>query len=32
LSYLPLTIFFLMDACSGHIIESTKGIEMKLGR
>ena len=32
LSYLPLTIsFFVMDACPGHILECTKGIEMKLG-
>jgi len=23
--------FFIMDACLGHISESTKGIEMKLG-
>jgi len=32
-SYLPLTIcfFFIMDSCLGHILESTKGIEIKLG-
>ena len=31
-SYLPLiTYFFIMDACLGHILESTKEIEMKLG-
>ena len=30
--YLPVTIyFFIMDVCLGHILESTKGIEMKLG-
>ena len=27
----PLTIFFIMDSCLGHILESTKGIEIKLG-
>ena len=31
-SYLPITIyFFIMDACPGHILESTTGIEIKLG-
>ena len=30
-SYLPLTIFFIMVAYPGHILESTKGIEIKLG-
>ena len=30
LSYLPLTIFFIMVAYPGHILESTKGIEVKL--
>ena len=31
-SYLPLInhLFFIMDACPGHILESTKGIEIKL--
>ena len=29
LSYLPLTIFFIMVAYPGHILESTKGIEIK---
>jgi len=29
--YLPLTIFFIMDLCPGHILESTQGIEIKLG-
>jgi len=24
-------LFFIMDACPGHILESTKEIEMKLG-
>jgi len=24
-------IIFIMDVCPGHILESTKGIEMKLG-
>jgi len=28
----PLTIyFFIMIACLGHILESTKGIEIELG-
>jgi len=28
----PLNLlFFIMDACPGHILESTKRIEMKLG-
>jgi len=31
LSYFPLTIFFIMVAYSGHILESAKGIEIKLG-
>ena len=32
ISYLPLAIyFFIMDACPGHILERTKGIEFKLG-
>mgnify|MGYP007133278428 CR=1 FL=1 len=26
----PLNVFFIMDACLGHILESTKYIEMKL--
>jgi len=30
LSYLPLTIFFIMVTYPGHILESTKGIEVKL--
>jgi len=30
LSYLPITIFKIV-ACLGHILESTKVIEMKLG-
>jgi len=31
-SYLPLTIFlFIMDFYPGHNLESTKGIEVKLG-
>jgi len=32
-SYLPLTIyiFFIMDSCLSYILESTKGIEIKLG-
>ena len=29
--YLPITIFFIVDACQGHILESTKGIERTLG-
>ena len=29
ISTLPFS--FIMDACLGHIFESTKGIEMKLG-
>jgi len=24
-------VFVIMDVCLGHILESTKGIEMKLG-
>jgi len=24
-------VFVIMDVCPGHILESTKGIEMKLG-
>jgi len=24
-------LFFIIDACPGHILESTKGIEVKLG-
>jgi len=31
MSYLPINLFSIMDACLGHIFESTKGIEMKLG-
>ena len=31
LGYLPLTIFFIMVAYPGHILESTKVIEFKLG-
>ena len=31
LSYLSVTIFFIMVACLGHVLESTKGIEIKLG-
>jgi len=32
LSYLLLTTYiFIIDACPGHILESTKGILMKLG-
>jgi len=31
LSYLPITIFFIRVAYPGHILESTKGIEIKLG-
>jgi len=31
LSYLPLTIFFIILAYPGHILESTKRIEIKLG-
>ena len=27
----PLNLFFIMVAYSGHILESTKGIEIKLG-
>ena len=27
----PLNIFFIMVAYPGHIMESTKGIEIKLG-
>ena len=27
----PLNLFFIMVACPGHILESTKGIEIKLG-
>ena len=28
----PLNLlFFIIDACPGHILESTQGIEMKLG-
>jgi len=30
-SYLHITIFFIIDACLCHILESTKGIEIKLG-
>ena len=30
LSYLLLTIFFIIVAYPGHILESTKGIEVKL--
>jgi len=30
LSYLPLTIFFIMVACPGHFLKSTKGIEINL--
>ena len=32
MSYLPLTIYlFIMVACPGHILDSTKWIEIKLG-
>ena len=32
LSYLPYNLLFvIMNVCPGHILESTKGIEMKLG-
>jgi len=27
----PHNHFFIIDACPGHILESTKGIEIKLG-
>ena len=27
----PINLFFISVACLGHILESTKGIEMKLG-
>ena len=30
-SYLPLTFFFIIDACLSYILESTKGVEIKLG-
>jgi len=31
-SYFPVKIYFLkMDACPGHILASTQGIDMKLG-
>jgi len=29
--YSVISPFFIMDVCPGHILESTKGIEMKLG-
>jgi len=30
-NHIPLNhFFFIMDACPGHILESTKEIEMKL--